>query len=203
MSILIGCEESGVITNAFRKAGYDAFSCDLQPTRGNPDWHYQADIMEVIPLHYWDLIILHPDCTAMAVSGNRWYGSGMPKHNERIKAINWTGRLWLKATCNARRAALENPVSVVFPWLGAPVNYIQPYEHGHGETKKTGFALYNLPPLTPSNPVEGREQKVWKMGPSPTRKRDRSKTYKGIAKAIVDQWGPLTKTNTGYGQMAL
>jgi len=189
--ILIGCEESGVITSEFRKAGYEAFSCDLQPTRGNPDWHYQADIMEVIPLHYWDLIILHPDCTAMAVSGNRWYGKGMPRHDERIEAINWTIRLWLLACANADRAALENPVSVIFPWLESPVSYTQPYEHGHGETKKTGFALYNLPPLEPSNPVSGREQRIWKMGPSPTRKRDRSKTYPGIARAIVQQYGPL------------
>jgi len=201
--ILIGCEESGVITNEFRKAGYEAFSCDLEPTRGNPDWHYQADIMEVIPQHYWDLVILHPDCTAMAVSGNRWYGEGMSLHDKRIKAINWTIKLWLLACANSDRAALENPVSVIFPWLESPVSYAQPYEHGHGETKKTGFALFNLPHLTPSNPVEGREQRVWKMAPSPTRKRDRSATYPGIAKAIVDQWGPLTRSNSGFGQMAL
>ena len=201
--ILIGCEESGVIVSEFRKAGYEAFSCDLQPTRGNPDWHYQADIMEVIPLHYWDLIILHPDCSAMAVSGNRWYGAGMPKYQERLDAIEWTTALWLTARRHSVRAALENPVSVIFQYLISPVSYIQPHEHGHGETKKTGFALNNLPPLTPSNPVAGRAQLVWKMGPSPTRKRDRSKTYEGIAKAIVNQWGPLLGTDAGYGQLPL
>lgn len=81
--VLIGCEESQVVCRAFRQAGYEAYSCDLQPTRGNPEWHYQQDIMEVIPTREWELIILHPDCTAMAVSGNRWYGRGMPKHHER------------------------------------------------------------------------------------------------------------------------
>jgi len=203
MSILIGCEESQTICGKFRQAGYAAYSCDLEPTRGNPDWHYQADIMEVIPLHYWDLIILHPDCTAMAVSGNRWYGEGMPRHNERIKAVKWTFQLWALALRHAPRAALENPVSVIFKHIISPVQYIQPWQFGHGETKKTGFALFNLPHLTPSNPVEGREQRIWKMAPSPTRKRDRSATYPGIACAIVDQWGPLTRSNSGFGQMAL
>jgi hypothetical protein len=185
--ILIGCEESQTICKAFRDAGYEAYSCDIEPTRGNPEWHYQADIIEIIPTRQWSLIILHPDCTAMAVSGNRWYGNGMPRHKERLKAIEWTLRLWELAKEYADKVALENPVSVIFSYLDA--HYIQPYEYGHGETKKTGFALHNLNPLTPTNMVSGREQRVWKMPPSPTRKRDRSKTYDGIAQAIVMQWG--------------
>jgi len=189
--ILIGCEESQVLCSAFRAAGYKAYSCDLLPTRGNPDWHYQADIMEVIPLRQWDLIILHPDCSAMAVSGNRWYGKGMPRHWQRIKAINWTLNLWSTAQAHSEMVALENPVSVIFSYLYDPVQYVQPWQFGHGETKKTGFALRNLPPLKPTKLVSGREQRVWKMGPSPTRKRDRSETYSGIADAIVSQWGPL------------
>lgn len=189
--ILIGCEESQVITAAFRAAGYeDTYSCDLLPTRGNSNWHYQADIQDIV-LIGWDLIILHPDCTAMAVSGNRWYGRGMPKNSERIGAISWTLKLWQLAKECSHRVALENPVSVIFKHLDAPVQYVQPWQFGHGETKKTGFALHNLPPLEPTNIVEGREQRIWKMGPSPNRKRDRSETYPGIADAVVSQWGPL------------
>lgn len=165
--ILIGCEESQTITQAFREAGYEAYSCDLEPTRGNPDWHYQQDIMEVIPYKRWGLIILHPDCTAMAVSGNRWYGKGAPMSHKRQQAIDWTLRLWELAKSHSGRVALENPVSVVFQYLKAPVFYLQPYEHGHGETKKTGFALHNLPVITPTDPVDGRDQKVWRMPPSP------------------------------------
>jgi len=185
--ILVGCEESQTITKAFRNAGFVAYSCDLQPTRGNPDWHYQQDIMEVIPTRYWDLIILHPDCTAMAVSGNRWYGEGMPMHDKRLTQVEWTKQLWELAKKHANKVALENPVSVIFKEL-PNVHYIQPWEHGHGETKKTGFALHNLEPLKPTNVVEGREQRIWKMPPSETRKRDRSKTFDGVAAAIVEQW---------------
>lgn len=186
--ILIGCEESQTICKAFRNAGHEAYSCDLQPTRGNPAWHYQQDILEVIPTRKWRLIILHPDCTAMAVSGNRWYGRGMPLHHKREQAITWTTELWELAKQYSDRVALENPVSVIFQYLNAPVCYVQPYEHGHGETKKTGFALHNLKPLKPTNLVKGREHRIWRMPPSPTRKRDRSLTFEGIAKAIVAQW---------------
>lgn len=188
MRVLIGCEESQTICGAFRDAGYEAYSCDLQPTRGNPDWHYQADIMDVIPMREWDLIILHPDCTAMAVSGNRWYGRGMPMHHKREAAVTWTLKLWELAKKHSKRVALENPVSVIFQHLNAPVFYLQPHDHGHGETKKTGFALHNLEPLKPTNKVEGREQRIWKMPPSATRKRDRSQTFPGVAAAIVSQW---------------
>ena len=185
--VLVGCEESQTITKALRAAGHEAYSCDLAPTRGNPAWHYQQDICEVIPTRRWGLIILHPDCTAMAVSGNRWYGRGMPMHHRREQAIAWTVGLWELAKQHSDKVALENPVSVIFQHLNAPVCYVQPYEHGHGETKKTGFALHNLEPLKPTNEVEGREQRICKMPPSPTRKRDRSKTFDGIAQAVVMQ----------------
>lgn len=191
--ILIGCEESQVVCGAFRKAGYEAYSCDILPTRGNPAWHHQADIMEVLPMKQWDLIILHPDCTALAVSGNRWYGEGMKYHDKREDAIKWTQELWWKAWVHGWRVALENPVSVIFQYLDAEVQYIQPWQFGHGETKKTGLALYNLPPLKPTHIVDGREERVWRMAPGPNRKRDRSVTFRGIADAMVQQWGPLTK----------
>lgn len=193
--ILIGCEESQTVCSAFRRAGHEAFSCDLQPTRGNPEWHYQQDIMEVIQIHRWELIILHPDCTAMAVSGNRWYGRGMPMHRKRIEAVEWTLRLWEEAKKYSDRVALENPGSVIFPRIketGAVVSYIQPWQFGHGETKKTGFALHGLPPLIPTDIVDGREQRIWKMPPSETRKRVRSVTYIGVAEAMAAQWGETT-----------
>ena len=145
--------------------------------------------MEVIPSRRWSLIILHPDCTALAVCSNRWYADGKPGYQKRLESIAWTCRLWDLAKQHGNRVALENPVSVIFQHLDAPVCYVHPYEHGHGETKKTGFALHNLPPIKPTNPVPGREPRVWKMAPSPTRKRDRSVTYPGIAGAIVQQWG--------------
>lgn len=196
--VLIGCEESQVMCQAFRDAGCEAYSCDLQPTRGNPEWHYQADIMDVIPTREWDLIILHPDCTAMAVSGNRWYGRGMPLHHKREQAIAWTVGLWELAKKHSNRVALENPVSVIFQHLNAPVFYLQPHDHGHGETKKTGFALHNLEPIKPTNKVAGREQRVWRMPPSATRKRDRSQTFHGVAQAVVQGWGQRLNSQAGF-----
>lgn len=187
MPWLVGCEESQVVCAALRVAGIEAYSCDLQPTRGKSEWHYQQDIMEVIQLRTWGGIILHPDCTAMAVSGNRWYGKGMPLNHKRIEAVEWTLSLWELAKKHSDKVALENPVSVIFKHL-TNVCYVQPHDHGHGETKKTGFALHGLPPLEPTNKVPGREQRIWKMAPSPTRKRDRSETFPGIARAIVLQW---------------
>jgi hypothetical protein len=195
MTILVGCEESQVVTCAFRSMGLDAVSCDLQPTRGIADWHIQDDIMRTVKSKQWDMIILHPDCTAMAVSGNRWYGKKMPRHEERLQAIQWTIELWNSAIEHAPFVALENPVSVVFNHL-PNVQYVQPWQFGHGETKKTGFALHNLPPLAPTCVVDGRESRVHRMPPSSNRKRDRSVTYKGIAIAIAQQWGPLINADT-------
>ena len=186
--ILVGFEESQVVCKEFRNLGYEAYSCDLVDTRGNQDWHYKQDIMTTIPITKWDLIILHPDCTAMAVSGNRWYGKGMTRYNERLRSIKWTKNVWNLAKQHSNHVALENPVSVIFSYL-PNVHYIQPWQFGHGETKKTGFALYNLPPLRPTNIVDGRENRIWKMPPSKTRKRDRSVTFVGVAKAMAKQWG--------------
>jgi len=189
MLVLVGCEESQIVTQAFRAKGHDAYSCDLQPTRGDASIHYQADIFDVIPKKQWDLIILHPECTAMALSGNRWYGQGMSLHQQRLDAIQWTKRLWNLACYQSQRVALENPASVIFQHLNADlVQYIQPWQFGHGEKKKTGLALHGLPELQPENIVEGRNETIWRMPPSPTRKRDRSVTFTGIARAFVNQW---------------
>ena len=194
MNILIGCEESQVVTKAFRDRGFNAYSCDLKDTRGNKEWHIKCDVVEALYLDKWDIIILHPDCTAMAVSGNRWYGEGMPMNDKRHQSIEWTKKLWDKAIQQSHYVALENPVSVIFKHLqGIDMQYIQPWQYGHGETKKTGLALHNLPELEPTEIVEGREQRVWKMPPGVNRKRDRSKTFQGIADAMADQWGRYVK----------
>ncbi len=199
MRVLIGCEESQKVCQAFRLAGHNAYSCDLQPTRGNPRYHYQQDIMEVILDGKWDLIILHPDCTAMAVSGNRHYAKGTPGHDKRLCSVAWTMKLWELAVSVCDRVILENPKSVIFPHLrkmGADIQYIQPYEFGHMETKSTGFALHGVPRLKETDNVytemmklsKKERHKVWYMSPGENRKRDRSETYPGIADAMATQW---------------
>lgn len=203
LRVLIGCEESGVLTNAFRAAGFEAYSCDLKPTRGNPDHHFQMDIKACIKLHgIWDLIILHPDCTAMSLAGNSTYGIEMPKHESRIAQIEWTLDLWRMAKLHSPCVALENPASVIFPplrELGANVQFIQPYQFGHLEQKKTGLALHGLPELTETNDVyeemmklpKRKRERIHYMAPGPNRKRDRSETFSGIASALVSQWGNI------------
>ena len=133
----------------------------------------------------WDLIVMHPDCTALAVSGNRWYGRGMIHHQKRLDAVEWTMKLWELATSECPRVAMENPVGVI-PMRAT--QYIQPWQFGHGETKKTGLWLHGLPNLVPTEIVDGRENRIWNMAPSDTRKADRSRTYAGIAQAMAQQW---------------
>lgn len=193
MKILIGCEESQVVCKAFRDKGHEAYSCDLVDTRGNPAWHIKGDIMA--NLTGWDMIILHPDCTAMANSGNAWYGKEMKYHDKRLKAIEWTNWLWQLAKLHCDKVALENPVSMIWNTVNRS-QYIQPYEYGHTEQKKTGLALHGLPVLIPTSnvydemmllPRKEREKKHF-MSPGPNRKRDRSVTYQGVAEAMAEQW---------------
>ena len=184
MKVLVACEYSGRVRDAFLARGHDAISCDLLDTDA-PGPHYKGDVFDIIK-DGWDIIIMHPPCTALAVSGNRWYGRGMPKNKERSEAIEWTLRLWRTALQFSKRVAMENPVGV----LPMPATqYIQPWQFGHGETKKTGLWLHNLKPLFPTNVVDGREQRIHKMPPSPERWKKRSETYHGIANAMADQWG--------------
>jgi hypothetical protein len=191
--VLIGCEESQEVTKAFRDLGYNAYSCDIIPCSGGlPKYHLQMDIFQAINSKEWDLIILHPPCTAVAVSGNAHYGKGKPKHYKRIEATKWTHKLWSYAISKCNKVVLENPVGVLNSIPGMPkACYIQPWQHGHGETKKTGLWLHGLPDLLPTNKVEGREQRIWKMPPSKDRGKLRSKTYPGIAKALAEQYGKL------------
>jgi len=195
VNVLLGCEYSGKVREAFRKLGHDVTSCDLLPSDDNSPNHIQGDVIDVIKSRRWDLIIIHPPCTALAVSGNRWYGRGMPKHQERIDSIEWTMALWEEAKKYAPMVAMENPVGVL-PMKAS--QYIQPWQFGHGETKKTGLWLHNLPDLVPADVVEGREQRIWKLPPSADRWKIRSETYQGIADAIADQWSVMTKRNKNH-----
>jgi hypothetical protein len=188
---LIGCECSAIVRDAFRAHGVDAWSCDIKPCEGDAKWHIQGDVVDAIRSRAWDFIGLHPDCTALSLSGNRWYGSETPMHHKRLDAIEWTTQLWLLATKDCKHVYLENPTSVIWKHLNASVQYIHPWQFGHGEVKKTGLALHGLPELLSAKVVEGREPRVWKMPPGPNRKADRSRTYLGVAQAMAQQWSPL------------
>ncbi len=200
MKVLVACEMSGVVRDAFLERGHDAWSNDLQPN-DHPN-HIQGDCFKALESRKWDLIIMHPPCDHLAVSGNRWYGMGTQGYHKRVEAVKWTAALWKLAMYQGKRVALENPVSVIFPILRRDfvVQYVQPWQFGHKEKKRTGFALHNLPPLEPTDiletPLKGTPeylewQKVWRMAPSAERKNARSKTYEGIASAMADQWGTL------------
>ena len=190
MNVLVGCEFSGKVREAFRNLGHDVTSCDLLPSDDNSQHHIQGDVIGVINSRRWDLIIIHPPCTALAVSGNRWYGRGMPKHHERLDSIKWTTELYNLCKEYADRVVMENPVGVL-PMKAS--QYIQPWQFGHGETKKTGLWLHNLPDLVPTDVVEGREQRIWKLPPSADRWKIRSETYQGIADALAAQYSVLPK----------
>lgn len=185
MKVLVACEYSGRVRDAFRKLGHDAISCDLLPTEA-PGPHVQGDCIPVIAQGGWDIIVMHPPCTHLAVSGNRWYGKGTEGHSKRLEAVQWTMDLWRLAIENSLKVCMENPVGVL-PMK--PTQYIQPWQFGHGETKKTGLWLHNLPLLEPTSTVEGREDRIHKMPPSHERGKLRSLTYQGIADAVAEQWG--------------
>lgn len=189
MRVLIACEFSGTVRQAFAKRGHYAMSCDLLPSEiiGN---HYIGDVMEIIDAG-WDLMIAHPPCTHLAVSGARWFAD---KKLEQEDALEFVRKL---LNANIPRIALENPVSIISTRIRKPDQYVQPWQFGHGETKKTGLWLKNLPLLVPTNIVDGRTQAVHKMGPSPTRWKDRSRTYQGIAEAMAEQWGSLGQFKEG------
>ena len=194
MRVLIACEYSGKVREAFRQRGHEAYSCDLLEADDNSPHHYGADCWDVIDL-VWDLIIMHPPCTALSVSGNAHYGTGMKRHGERLQAIEWTLALYAHAKENAPQVAMENPVGVL------PIKasqYIQPYQFGHPESKKTGLWLHNLPPLLATRTLVKPDCGYWdnqtpsgqnKLGPSADRWKIRSETYQGIADAMADQWG--------------
>lgn len=181
MKVLVACEYSGRVRDAFIRGGHEAMSCDLLPT-DVPGPHYRGDVMDVIGAG-WDLMIAHPPCTHLAVSGSRWFKD---KIFEQVIALDFV-RLLLNSSI--KKIALENPISVISSKIRKPDQIIQPWQFGHGETKATCLWLKNLPKLIPTNIVDGREARVHKMPPSPDRWKLRSTTYQGIADAMALQWG--------------
>jgi hypothetical protein len=181
MRVLIACEYSGTVRDAFLALGHDAMSCDLLPT-DVPGPHHQGSVLEILD-QGWDLMIAHPPCTHLAVSGARWFKD---KLKEQAEALRFVSTL---LSAPIHKIALENPVSIISSRIRKPDQVIQPWQFGHGETKATCLWLKNLPKLTPTNIVEGREQRIWKLPPSADRWKIRSKTFNGIAEAMAMQWG--------------
>jgi len=182
MKVLVGCEFSGTVRRAFRALGHEAWSCDLLPAEDNSPHHYEGDVTQYLDAG-WDLAVFHPPCTHLAVSGARWFPL---KRKEQDEALDFV-RLLLNAPID--RIALENPASIISTRIRPADQTIQPWWFGHGELKTTCLWLKNLPPLHPTNVVEGREQRVWRMPPGPNRWLERSRTFEGIAAAMADQWG--------------
>jgi hypothetical protein len=179
--VLVACEFSGTVRDAFLARGHDAMSCDILPTEV-PGPHYEGDVRDVLD-DGWDLMVAHPPCTHLAVSGARWFTE---KQAEQAEALDFV-RLLLDAPIS--RIALENPVSIISSAIRKPTQVVQPWQFGHGETKATCLWLTNLPPLAPTNIVPGREARVHRMPPGPDRWRERSRTFPGIARAMAEQWG--------------
>ena len=182
MRVLIACEYSGRVRDAFSRYGHDAWSCDLLECEGDPRWHLQQPVEEVLG-DGWDLMVAHPPCTHLAVSGSRHFHR---KQKEQAEALNFV-RLLMAAPIE--RWCIENPVSIISSAITPPQQIIQPWQFGHGETKTTCLWLKNLPSLKSTQVVEGREAKVHRMPPGPDRWKDRSRTYQGIADAMGQQWG--------------
>lgn len=183
MKVLIACEFSGVVRDAFTKAGHHAVSCDLLPSEA-PGEHYQGDVSDILD-DGWDLMVAHPPCTHLAVSGARWFKE---KQQEQAEALAF---VQLLMDAPIQRIAVENPISIISSRIRKPDQIIQPWMFGHGETKATCLWLKNLPKLRPTDVVEGREQRIHKLPPSPDRWKLRSMTFPGIAAAMADQWGGL------------
>lgn len=185
MRVLVACEYSGRVRDAFIKAGHDAMSCDLLPT-DSPGPHYQGSVLEI--LHdKWDLMIAHPPCTHLAVSGARHFAAKRADGRQQ-DAIDFFLEL---ARAPIPRIAIENPVCIMSSVWRKPDQTIQPWQFGHGETKATCLWLKNLPHLVPTDIVSGREARIHNMPPSPDRWKLRSKTYIGIADAMANQWGDV------------
>ena len=183
MKVLIACEFSGIVREAFTRQGHYAVSCDLLPTEieGN---HIVGDVRNILN-DGWDMMICFPSCQHLAVSGARWFKEKRADGRQQ-EALEFVQTL---LDAPIEKIALENPVSVISTYVRKASQYIQPWEFGHGETKKTGLWLKNLPLLQPTNIVEGREARVHRMAPSDHRWADRSRTYNGVAEAMAKQWG--------------
>jgi len=209
MKILVGCEESQAVTIELRKLGHEAYSCDTQEcSGGHPEWHLQMDVFKAIEggelitqagetvfIDEWDIGIFFPTCTFLTISANKWYKDqpprksgalvGAERRQARREAIKFFMALY---NCKIPKVAIENPIGVMSSEFRKPNQVLQPWMFGHGETKATCLWLRNLPTLTPTNIVTGREQKLHLLSPSKDRAKLRSKTYQGIAMAMASQW---------------
>jgi hypothetical protein len=199
MRVLIGCARSGVVGNAFRARGHIAMECDIEPTRGDPRYHIQDDIFNVVigPPFWWDLFIVHPPCTYLSVSGLHWNKRRPERAKLTEEAWTFVKRLW---DLNHPRFCLENPISAISTRLRKPDQIIQPYQFGEDASKATCLWLRGLPKLVPTNRISGRMvngRERWsnqtdsgqnRLGPSESRAEMRSKTYQGIAEAMANQW---------------
>ena len=187
MTVLVACEFSGVVRDAFGRRGHDAVSCDLLPTE-RPGRHFQRDVLKYLRWP-WDLVIAHPPCTRLCNSGVRWL------HERGLWAELDAACEFFRACyeANTPRVAVENPTmhrhALERIGIGAPDFALQPWEHGHGETKRTCFWTRGLPALRPSNVVDGRAPRVHRAPPSADRWKERSRTYEGVAEAMAEQWG--------------
>jgi hypothetical protein len=198
LKVLVACERSGVVRRAFRALGHDAWSCDLERAEDASPFHFQTDALIAAYGGTWDMLIAHPECTYLANSGAKHLYAGMKAENGP-NADRWAmmgaAAAFFNAMLNApvARIAVENPIMLGHPkrlfGIPEPTQIIQPWQFGHGETKATCLWLRGLPTLQATNIVGGREQRIWRMGPSATRKTERSRTYEGIAKAMAAQWG--------------
>jgi site-specific DNA-cytosine methylase len=193
MKILVACESSQVVTKAFRKYGHDAYSCDYLQGEYNPDWHYQCDVLTVLNLK-WDLIIAHPPCTDLSVSGARYFKQKQAS-GQQAKSIAFFLQF---VNLDCPKVAIENPVGIMSRIYRKPDQYIQPYQFGNPESKLTCLWLKGLKPLKPTNILTKPECGYWnnqtpsgqnKLGPSSDRWKIRSRTYEGIADAMAQQWG--------------
>lgn len=183
MKVLVACEYSGRVRDAFIANGHEAISCDLLPTE-QPGPHYQGDVFDIIG-DGWDMMIAHPPCTDLAVSGARHFAEKRADGRQQA-SIDFFMRL---ASADIPRIAIENPICIMSSVWRKPDQIIQPWQFGHGETKATCLWLKNLPLLKSSNIVEGRDDRIHKMPPGPNRWKERSRTYEGIARAMAEQWG--------------
>lgn len=185
MRVLIACEYSGVVRDAFLRVGHEAMSCDILDTE-TPGPHYKGDLFDVID-YPWDLAIFHPPCTHLSVSGSRHFAEKRMDGRQQV-AVSFFMRI-VRASAHIQRTAIENPVCIMSSLYRKPDQIIQPWMFGTGETKATCLWLKGLPLLTPTDIVEGREARIHRMPPSADRWKERSRTYQGIADAFAAQWG--------------
>lgn len=184
LNVLVACEYSGTVRESFAAKGHNAWSCDLLST-DRPGNHYQCDVLEIIygKNYHWDIMIAHPPCTHLAVSGARWFKDKVGEQHEALKFVRYLMDAPINQIC------IENPVSIISSHIRKPDQCIQPWMFGHGETKKTCLWLKNLSPLVGLNRVPGRVARIHSLPPSEDRWKQRSTTYQGIADAMVQQWG--------------